>query len=86
MRILIANDDGVGAAQLPNLIRWCQQYGEVTTVVPKVEQSGKSHGIELHRDLEAKEVEQGTGYQSLDCGFHPCRLCPFCCDRSGSDL
>ena len=61
MRILIANDDGVGAAQLPNLIRWCQQHGEVTTVVPKVEQSGKSHGIELHRDLEAKEVELEPG-------------------------
>ena len=42
MRILIVNDDGVGAAQLPNLIRWCRKLGEVTTFVPKFEQSGKT--------------------------------------------
>ncbi len=46
MRILITNDDGVDAKQLLPLIRWFQQYGEVTTVVPRFEQSGKSHGIE----------------------------------------
>ena len=56
MKILITNDDGVGASQLPELIRWCSRFGEVTTVVPKSEQSGKSHSIEIHRDLEAKQV------------------------------
>lgn len=48
MRILIPNDDSVTAGQLLNLIRWCRKLGQVTTVVPMVEQSGKSHGIELH--------------------------------------
>lgn len=57
MRILITNDDGVGASQLPALIRWCRQFGEVTTMVPKVEQSGKSHSFEIHRDFEAKQVQ-----------------------------
>ncbi len=61
MRILIVNDDGIGAAQLPNLIRWCQKLGEVTTVVPKLEQSGKSHGIEIHKPFEAKQVELEPG-------------------------
>ena len=56
MRILITNDDGQFASQLLPLIRWCQTIGEVTTVVPKVEQSGKSHSFELHRDFEAKQV------------------------------
>ncbi|MBR2047316.1 MAG: 5'/3'-nucleotidase SurE [Oscillospiraceae bacterium] len=56
MRILIVNDDGVNTAQLPNLIRWCRKLGEVTAVAPKFEQSGKSHGIELHRPIEAKQV------------------------------
>ena len=55
MRILIVNDDGMHAAQLPNLIRWARQYGDVTTFVPKVEQSGKSHSFTLHRDFEVKE-------------------------------
>lgn len=57
MRILITNDDGLQAAQLPNLIRWARQLGEVTVVVPKVEQSGKSHSFEIKRDFEAKQVE-----------------------------
>lgn len=57
MRILIVNDDGVGASQLPGLIRFCRTMGEVTAVVPKFEQSGKSHGIELHKPFEAKQVE-----------------------------
>jgi 5'-nucleotidase len=56
MRILIVNDDGVGAEQLLPLIRWCEKLGQVTTVVPKFEQSGKSHGIEIHKPFEAKQV------------------------------
>jgi 5'-nucleotidase len=57
MRILIVNDDGMEAAQLPNLIRWARTIGEVTTFVPKVEQSGKSHSFEIKRDFEAKQVQ-----------------------------
>ncbi len=54
MRILLTNDDSVSAAQLLPLIRWCQKLGDVTVVVPKVEQSGKSHGIQLMHPFEAK--------------------------------
>ena len=61
MRILIANDDGLHAAQLPNLIRWARKLGDVTVVVPKVEQSGKSHSFEIKRDFEAMEVELEPG-------------------------
>ena len=56
MRILITNDDGAGAAQLPALIRWCRRLGDVTVVVPKFEQSGKSHSIEIHKPFEAKQI------------------------------
>ncbi|MDE6108109.1 MAG: 5'/3'-nucleotidase SurE [Oscillospiraceae bacterium] len=61
MRILIVNDDGVGAKQLPALIKWCRKLGEVTTFVPKVEQSGKSHGFEIKKPFEAKQVELEPG-------------------------
>ena len=57
MRILIVNDDGMHAAQLPNLIRWARKYGEVTAFVPKVEQSGKSHSFEIKRDIEVKQEQ-----------------------------
>ena len=61
MKILITNDDGVGAAQLPALIAWCQKLGEVTVTVPKFEQSGKSHSIEIHKPFEAKKVDLVPG-------------------------
>lgn len=56
MRILITNDDGAGAAQLLPLILWCRKLGDVTVVVPKFEQSGKSHSIEIHKPFEAKQI------------------------------
>ena len=56
MRILITNDDGLNAAQLPNLIRWARKLGQVTAFVPKFEQSGKSHSFEIRKPFEAKQV------------------------------
>ena len=61
MRILITNDDGINAPALPHLIKWASNLGDVVTIAPKYEQSGKSHGIELHRRIEAKLVDLGTG-------------------------
>ncbi len=61
MKILVTNDDSVSAAQLLPLIRWCQTIGEVTTVVPKFEQSGKSHGIEIHKPFEVQRIELEPG-------------------------
>ena len=61
MKILITNDDSVSAPQLVPLIRWCQKLGEVTAIVPKYEQSGKSQGIELHKAFEVKQVDLEPG-------------------------
>jgi len=57
MRILITNDDGAAAPQLLSLIRWAHKYGHVTVVVPKFEQSAKSHSIEIHKPFEAKQMD-----------------------------
>ena len=57
MRILITNDDGMAAECLIPLVRKCRNYGDVTVFVPKYEQSGKSHSIEIHKPFEAKEVQ-----------------------------
>ena len=54
MRILITNDDGVSAEGLIPLARWCKRLGDVTVVVPKNEQSAKSHGIEIHAPFEVQ--------------------------------
>ena len=56
MRICITNDDGIHAEGLLRLVEWAQKLGEVVVYAPKVEQSGKSHGIELHHAIEVKET------------------------------
>ena len=64
MRILIVNDDGIQAAQLPALAKWAQQLGEVVVVAPKVEQSGKSHGIEIHKAFSLEKVDLVPGVEA----------------------
>ena len=61
MKILITNDDGIQAAALPALVAWAKKYGEVTVICPKVEQSGKSHGIEIHKPFSFEKVDMGEG-------------------------
>lgn len=56
MRILVTNDDSITSEVLLPLAKWAKQFGEVTVVVPKYEQSGKSHCIEIHKAFEVKQV------------------------------
>lgn len=64
MRILITNDDSITSPILPGLIRWAKTKGDVTVVVPKVEQSGKSQAIEFYREVEIKEVDLAPGLKA----------------------
>lgn len=57
MRICITNDDGIYAEGLRRLVEWARTLGEVTVYAPKVEQSGRSHAIELHKPIEVKPAE-----------------------------
>lgn len=68
MRILITNDDGIYASGLVPLVKWARKYGEVTVIAPKIEQSGKSHGIEIHKafSLEPVELVEGARAYALD--------------------
>ena len=56
MKILIVNDDGFDAVALPHIIRWARTLGDVTCVVPKREQSGKSQAIDYMHPVEITEV------------------------------
>ena len=57
MRILVTNDDGINSPALAHLARWAKKYGDVTVVAPKIEQSGKSHGIDIINSFEVKKVQ-----------------------------
>ena len=68
MRILITNDDGIYAPGLIPLVKWAMKLGQVTVIAPKVEQSGKSHGIEIHKGFSFEKVElvEGAEAYALD--------------------
>lgn len=71
MRILIVNDDSISAPVLPHLATWAKKLGDVTVVVPKVEQSGKSHAIELHKAFEVKKVDFIDGVEAYTVDSSP---------------
>ena len=61
MRILITNDDGIRAHSLECVVQWAKKLGEVEIFAPKVEQSAKSHAIELYKPFEVLKVEREDG-------------------------
>lgn len=68
MRILITNDDGINSPAIKELAIWAKQHGEVTVVAPKIEQSGKSHAIEIIKSIEIDKVDliEGVEAYSVD--------------------
>lgn len=57
MKICITNDDGIYSEGLQRLVAWAQKLGEVHVYAPKVEQSAKSHAVEIHKAFEVKEAQ-----------------------------
>ncbi|HEY8444598.1 MAG TPA: 5'/3'-nucleotidase SurE, partial [Bacilli bacterium] len=51
MRVLVTNDDGINSLGLKILAQKALKLGEVIVVAPKVQQSGKSHAINIQEGL-----------------------------------
>ncbi len=71
MKILITNDDGIEALGIKLLVEWAKKLGEITVVAPKVEQSGKSHGIELMRPIEVLDRSELYGVEAYSVDSTP---------------
>ena len=71
MRFLIVNDDGIEALGIKLLAQWAKQYGEVTVVAPRVEQSGKSHAIDFINPIEIKRVDFMEGIEAWSMASTP---------------
>ena len=56
MKILVTNDDGINAEGIRVLASWAKKLGEVTVSAPKVQQSAKSHAINIHDHIEVQQV------------------------------
>ncbi len=72
MKILLTNDDGIEAEGLKHLVNWAKRKGEVCVFAPKVQQSGKSHSIEIHGAYEVKKVDIFDGVEAYSVDSTPC--------------
>lgn len=86
MNILITNDDGILAPALPHFARWAQQYGNVTVIAPKVEQSGMSHAICFTRPIEIKAVDIGEGIEAYSLDSTPADCVRYAVTSSGKQF
>lgn len=57
MKICITNDDGIHSEGLLRLVQWAGRLGEVIVYAPKVEQSAKSHAVQIHHAYQVKPVD-----------------------------
>ena len=56
MKILVTNDDGIDAIGLQTLVKFAKTLGDVTICAPAVQQSAKSHAINVHNPFEVTKV------------------------------
>lgn len=71
MNILIVNDDGIYAEGLMHVVQWAKEFADVTVVAPKVQQSGKSHAIEIHDGYEVTQVDLIDGVKAYSVDSTP---------------
>lgn len=65
MRLLLTNDDGVGAPGLARLYAHLKDLGEVTVVAPDIERSAVGHAITLSDPLRVSEYEGPGGMHAM---------------------
>lgn len=71
MKILITNDDGINSESLRELAIFASRFAEVTVCAPKLEQSGKSHGIEIFKAFEIVKVDFANGIEAYSVDSTP---------------
>jgi len=62
--ILVANDDGISAPGIRNLIRIMNDFGDVVVVAPDSPQSGKGHAITIEATIRCDKVTVEKGPQT----------------------
>ena len=69
LRVLLTNDDGIGAPGIRQLAAQLAPHCEVVVIAPQNPQSATSHSITLHKPLRLNRVEAfagSTGLKSIE--------------------
>jgi 5'-nucleotidase len=76
MKIMVTNDDGIGAQGIKALAEALQELGDVTVVAPDRERSAAGHSLTLHSPLRVFELRDswfavdGTPTDCVNMGIH----------------
>jgi len=70
-RILVTNDDGIGAKGLSALVEAVQGLGELVVVAPGQPQSGTGHAITIHEPLRLRRSQRYTDLSAWVCSGTP---------------
>lgn len=65
MKILITNDDGIHSQGLIYLAQRAKLLGEVTVIAPEKQQSGTSHGIQIHEPIRIVPYDFAGGIRAF---------------------
>lgn len=71
MNMLVVNDDGIFAPGIKHLVDWARKKGTVSVFAPKVQQSGKSHSIEIRNSYEVKKIDAFDGIEAYSVDSTP---------------
>ncbi len=71
MKILVTNDDGIHSEGLKILVEWAKTLGEVVVSAPTVQQSAKSHAIDIHDPIEVHQVPYMEGVTAYSVNSTP---------------
>lgn len=72
MKILVTNDDGIRSEGLHILAQWAMKMGEVTVCAPALQQSAKSHAINIHEGpILIKQVSFMPGVDAYEVSSTP---------------
>jgi 5'-nucleotidase len=67
LRILVTNDDGIGAEGIAVLAEALRELGEVTVVAPENGRSGSSHGVTSEHPIRVREGDrEGMRWIAVD--------------------
>ncbi len=69
--ILVANDDGINAKGLRELVEVIQLFGDVVVISSEVSMSGKSNAITVDKPLRATPTEKIHGVTTYKCNGTP---------------
>ena len=59
MKILVTNDDGIGACGIRILAETARDFGETIVIAPSVQKSANSHCITLNKPMKIEKIDMG---------------------------